>query len=137
MRTKLRRIVAGACIGAMALANAACTPGDQTANEAYAKQILASIKAGVAVALSDVQAGIDAVCANTSALDVAGTVAGTVIGLQVGPNSTANQQNVQTALAVINHACAVSAANPTDPTLKTLFRQAMGAYAVVKAQGAI
>lgn len=132
---RIKRIIALACVSAIALASAACSPDDQAANEAYAQQVLASIRAGAAVAVSTIKSGVDAVCASTQAVNIVGAAAGGIINIQVGANSTQNAQNLNTALAVIDQACTVAATNPTSPALRTLFKQAMAAYAVVKARG--
>lgn len=127
------RYLASAAIAAFAFLATGCTQADVATNEAKAKQVLASIQNGAVVFLSDVKSGIDALCANVPAVTTGATVASTIIGSQTGPNSTANQKNLNLALNTLNNVCAQAAANPSDPALKTLLKQAWTAYQTVKA----
>lgn len=114
------------------LSLASCTQADVQANEDKAKAILLAINNGARVAASVVKEGIDAVCANTGAVAVAGNVAGTIIGTQSGPNSTQNTIRLNASLNALNDVCNQAAANPNDPALKSLLRTAWVSYQAAK-----
>lgn len=116
---------------ALLLAIAGCTAEERAANEAKAQQVLAAINNGVRVTAAAIKEGIDAACANQTAVYTSAMVTRQVLTQQSGPNSSVNVANLDRALAAYNNACAAASAG-TTPTA-TILRTAISAYNSVKA----
>lgn len=121
-----------AALAALSLLAAACTQEQLAANMAKAKEVAAAIKRGAAVTASAVRQGVDAACANQAAVGITYQTARSILIQQTGPNSTANIDNLDKAMASYTSVCA-AAADPNAPDLAVLLQRAIAAYAAFEA----
>lgn len=130
---KLTLAVALALAPVLAGCNATMFQQDIAAAEAKAVAIAQKIKAGIPVALADVKAALDAVCANGAAIN-SGTqqLQSTLLQLGNGPKTQANISATNKALGVLNGACNAAPAAGTVSDLVALFKQGLGAYLAAK-----
>jgi hypothetical protein len=116
---------------AAAVMVASCTPDQIAANEAKMKAVVAQINAGVKTAAADIQSGIQAACDNDLAIAVAANTTRSIFIQQVGPNTTQNINNLDSAVAAYNSAC--SAFNSGTTPSAQLVKTAVSAYNSIKA----
>lgn len=131
MRSKIRAFVSACAVIGLAINVAACDQATIDANMAQAKAVMQAIKNGAAVTASAVRQGIDAACANQSAIYTSASVTRTILSQQAGPNTTTNLRNLDSALATYNNVCA-AASDPTRTDLAYILSTAITAYTSIK-----
>lgn len=131
MRSKIRAI-ASACLAiGLSLNLAACDQATIDANMAKAKATLAAVKQGALVTASAIRQGIDAACANQTAIYTSAGVTRTILSTQTGPNTAQNLKNLDSALATYNNVCA-AASDPNRTDLAYILSTAITAYTSIK-----
>lgn len=113
----------------------ACTKEQADQNLQKAKDTLAAIQRGAAVTAAAVRQGIDLACQQQVAAGVSYQTARAILLQQTGPNSTANLDALDKAMAAYTTVCA-QAADPTRSDLSSLLSRAIAAYAAFKAASA-
>lgn len=128
----IKKIFLAVALCGIALSNVACVPG-LGVNEAAIIATVKAVKAGVAIAASEVKSAVDGVCANSGTVNAAAqTVKAVAVSQGSGPRTTAFLNNTDKALSVIAATCAQAAANPNDPALKQLLLTGWAAYQSAK-----
>lgn len=128
----MKRIIIAALA---ALSLAACTQEQLQADMAKARQVLAAIQNGARVTASAVRQGIDAACANQSAVGVTYQTARALLLQQTGPNTSANIDALDRAMVGYTTVCA-QASDPTRTDLASLLSRAIAAYAAFQTASA-